>query len=324
MLAARNQCPTKYSQRYSTYSAKVEIDCLLLLDFKSFLICALASTLKRHGYYCRSRKAINTSRVKSCIACVRAKTRCDNRRPQCSKCLDKAAECHYPAGALRVTTTSTAGSHGSDAVSSSEHNADLPFADQSAVESLGEAGNEAGASFDAGDGLSGPIFGDLSGVPFDPTIDIADYSVAQTDEDGVQYNSSESSFWAHHPVPSTGQANQVQQTRWFSNAPVQSLSTYSLRLFNHRPNLKTNEPRITNLLLHTLKSYPLMMMRDNNLPPYIHPQLIASSNVENDNMEPLNNCISLVHMLSSGIHGSRKLFWKNVRTECERLYAAVR
>ena len=38
-------------------------------------------------------------------------------------------------------------------------------------------------------------------------------------------------------------------------------------------------------------------------------------------MEPLTNCMSLVHMLSSRIHGSRKLFWKNVRMECERLHA---
>ncbi|KAJ5833633.1 hypothetical protein N7474_001944 [Penicillium riverlandense] len=36
-------------------------------------------------------------------------------------------------------------------------------------------------------------------------------------------------------------------------------------------------------------------------------------------MEPLSNCISLVHMISSGTRGSRKLFWRNVRMECERL-----
>ncbi|KAJ5316801.1 hypothetical protein N7508_001309 [Penicillium antarcticum] len=36
-------------------------------------------------------------------------------------------------------------------------------------------------------------------------------------------------------------------------------------------------------------------------------------------METLDNCITLVHMISSGSRGSRKLFWKNVRMECERL-----
>ncbi|KAJ6086544.1 hypothetical protein N7467_005458 [Penicillium canescens] len=38
-------------------------------------------------------------------------------------------------------------------------------------------------------------------------------------------------------------------------------------------------------------------------------------------MEPLDNCINLVHMISGGMRGSRKLFWRNVRMECERLCA---
>lgn len=40
-------------------------------------------------------------------------------------------------------------------------------------------------------------------------------------------------------------------------------------------------------------------------------------------MESLINCISLVHMINSGVQGNRKLFWKNVRLECERMYAEV-
>ncbi|KAK8133582.1 hypothetical protein PG984_005594 [Apiospora sp. TS-2023a] len=37
-------------------------------------------------------------------------------------------------------------------------------------------------------------------------------------------------------------------------------------------------------------------------------------------MEPLHNCINLMSMLQGGFQGSRKLFWRNVRQECERLY----
>ncbi|KAJ5702794.1 hypothetical protein N7488_010342 [Penicillium malachiteum] len=36
-------------------------------------------------------------------------------------------------------------------------------------------------------------------------------------------------------------------------------------------------------------------------------------------MEALDNCISLVYMMHSGTNGSRKLFWRNIRMECERL-----
>lgn len=58
-----------------------------------------------------------------------------------------------------------------------------------------------------------------------------------------------------------------------------------------------------------------MMMRDNALPPFIHPQMASSDT----GSESLHNCISLMHLHNSGLPGSRKLFWRNVRQECERL-----
>ena len=80
---------------------------------------------------------------------------------------------------------------------------------------------------------------------------------------------------------------------------------------------------IATLILHTLKSYPMMMLRHNTLPPFIHPRLISSDFEDND-VEPLTNCINLVHMITSGVQGCRKLFWKIVRMECERLREEVR
>ncbi|KAK3295735.1 uncharacterized protein B0H64DRAFT_153062 [Chaetomium fimeti] len=60
-----------------------------------------------------------------------------------------------------------------------------------------------------------------------------------------------------------------------------------------------------------------MILRHNSLPPFIHARMMASSSAENDNMEPLNNCIN---MIRSGVPGNRKLFWRNVRMECKRFY----
>lgn len=65
-----------------------------------------------------------------------------------------------------------------------------------------------------------------------------------------------------------------------------------------------------------------MIQRHNELPPFIHKNLISSS-VEDSDMEPLTNCLSLVHMLNGGGQAGRKLFWKNVQMECERLSAEV-
>ncbi|KAH8701693.1 hypothetical protein BGW36DRAFT_371332 [Talaromyces proteolyticus] len=124
-----------------------------------------------------------------------------------------------------------------------------------------------------------------------------------------------------YPESSSSIPNQTiqgyQTSSLYVSIPPQPTS--ALRSLNQRPKIKTGTQQIAKLILHTLKSYPLMMLRDDSLPPYIHPNLI-SSNTENNQMEPLTNCISLVHMISSKAQGSRKLFWRNVRVECERLY----
>lgn len=89
-----------------------------------------------------------------------------------------------------------------------------------------------------------------------------------------------------------------------------------------RPRTQTAAQRVSNLISHTLKSYPLMLLRSNTLPPFIHPSMITSDD-ENTNLESLTNCLSLVHMINTGIQTSRKLFWKNVQMECERLSEEV-
>ncbi|KAK0658097.1 hypothetical protein B0T16DRAFT_316695 [Cercophora newfieldiana] len=69
-----------------------------------------------------------------------------------------------------------------------------------------------------------------------------------------------------------------------------------------------------------------MLLDSEDAPPFVHPQLKSRvhTGVDNDGdsedkqSEPLNNCISLLHMLHSGVSGSRKLFWRNARMECER------
>ncbi|OJK01952.1 hypothetical protein ASPACDRAFT_40769 [Aspergillus aculeatus ATCC 16872] len=100
-----------------------------------------------------------------------------------------------------------------------------------------------------------------------------------------------------------------------SVAPAQDI-----RSLLQRPRLNVGAQRTASLILHTLRSYPQMMLRDSILPPFIHPHLIRLD-TESETMEPLTNCISMVHMTSGPVRGNRKLFWKNVHWECERLYA---
>jgi hypothetical protein len=157
----------------------------------------------------------------------------------------------------------------------------------------------------------------------DQDIDFADFLSPQMNDETVLYPSAGFSSLVRHSTPLTNQTVQVQQAISSPNVSIPAIPTSTPRSLIQRPKMKTGAQRIANLILHTLKSYPLMMIRHNTLPPFIHPHLM-SSNAENNDMEPLTNCICLVHMISSGVQGSRKLFWKNVRLECERLCEEVR
>lgn len=200
-------------------------------------------------------------------------------------------------------------------------------ADSPSIEYRQEASNDGGGIIlDSALVISDPEFVNIGGEHLDwddPDIDFADFLNPQTNDETFQYPSSGSLSLVRHSTPSTDQTVQVQQAISSPNVSIPTLPTSTVRSLIQRPKMKTGAQRIANLILHTLKSYPLMMLRHKTLPPFIHPRLI-SSDVENNHMEPLTNCISLVHMISSGVQGSRKLFWKNVRLECERLCEEVR
>ena len=153
----------------------------------------------------------------------------------------------------------------------------------------------------------------------DLDIDFTDFSSPLTNDEVAQSSGSGSSA---HSTPLTNQTAQRQQAISPSNTPIHTLPTITIRSFTERPKLKTGTQRIANLMFHTLKSYPRLMLQHNTPPSFIHPRLV-SSNVEYSSMEPLFNCISLMHMINSGVQGCRKLFWRNVRQECEHIYEEV-
>jgi hypothetical protein len=144
------------------------------------------------------------------------------------------------------------------------------------------------------------------------TLDVADFLNDQTDIATIS-----------HPISSVDHSLQMQHAMTLDNIPVLSIpNIYSPRSLITRPGRDPGQQRIANLVLQTLKSYPLMIIRHNTLPPFVHP---CSTNFdrEEENTESMANCLNLMHMLGSKIRGSSKLFWKNVRWECERMREQV-
>jgi hypothetical protein len=199
-------------------------------------------------------------------------------------------------------------------------------ADSPIVKNHQEASNDGDIIIGSALVTSDPKFANIGGEYLnwnDPDIDFTDFLNLQTNDETVQYPPSGSSSLVRRSTPSTNQYFHVQQVISSPNVSIPAIPTPTPRSLIQRPRMRTGAERIANLMFHTLKSYPLMMLRHDTLPPFIHPRF-TSFEVENNHIEPLTNCISLVHMISSRVKGSRKLFWKNVQLECELLYEEVR
>jgi hypothetical protein len=156
----------------------------------------------------------------------------------------------------------------------------------------------------------------------DSNMDSTNFLSPKANEGTFGYSLLESPPSVHHSTPSTYQALQLPAGISLFDISIPSVPNPNIRKLVQRTQIKTGTQRTANLILYTLKSYPRMLLRPNTLPPFIHPHLI-SSNGEDSDMELLTNCMSLVHMISNGVQGNRKLFWKNVRMECERMHAEV-
>ena len=282
------------------------------------------STLKRHGYYCRSKRDGKATRVRSCVCCAKVKAKCDKRRPKCSKCISKGLECHYPLTASENTRSVTQQNR--------NENQQEILTTPSVAEDPSAAGDTTGQTANNSSDID---FDNVTFIGADFTSlgeDNIDWQGPEMDFTGLwegdmdvqaapPHSSPHSSPQPFGPVPMTDQDLQTfipLNTYVALNSYIPRAPGNGIRTLVQRARMKTSTQRIANLILQNLRSYPLSILHHNTLPPYIHPSLI-SQGVDNTDMEPLTNCISLVRMLNNGFQGSRKLFWKNVQMECERL-----
>ncbi|KFZ12886.1 hypothetical protein V501_03995 [Pseudogymnoascus sp. VKM F-4519 (FW-2642)] len=234
-------------------------------------------------------------------------------------CIAKAVQCQYPASTPRSTGQKIR--HGDNEPIGRRTTVHSFVVGSHSAENSQEASNDGDTILDGAPAILDPALADIGGDYLDwdnPQMNFTDFLDPPLNVGTIHYPPSGSSPSVHHWIPSSSQTLHIPQSTLSSYMSIPKQPSMTIRSIIRRPKVSTGAQRTANLILHTLKSYPLMMLRHGSLPPFIHPRLI-SSEAENDNMEPLTNCICLMHMISSGVRGGRKLFWKNVQMECERL-----
>jgi hypothetical protein len=246
--------------------------------------------------------------MRSCVACMKAKTRCDTTRPSCARCVARHISCSYPSGMVEPKASSNASPHWAN------HLDDVETMDLTTAAWATPSWNETAEPMEAT--LDFPDFSFVSlgfGLP--------DWGLPERSDSGPTTKLGPS-------VPMLSRLG--RRDRWRDQTivadqtgghPIPRMPTFYLRSFAQSKSVTGRSSATATLMTRMLTSYPRIMYRPGSLPPFIHPHSLGH-NTHNPN-ESLTTCVTLTQMVSSGATGSRKLFWKNVRLECERLQVEV-
>lgn len=317
------------------------------------------SSYKRHISYCRRSQARSRVRPRSCLACNAAKVKCTFQTP-CRRCLDKGLECVYEVsrrtavpgrdrGVFSVDTTASAviepattapNQKGSDMVGS------FQTADASQMAGLSQTasvGNHDGLAVDLSDAVA-PLEDNFRIPDMELDFDIGAFNghgdsndpwLSLLPDQQVQRISSPSWMWSPTSIqPRMGTVDQAPWAIWTSSVTVDptvltpELNTVlgytagelvpSLQLIRSSSAVVQH---CTRLIIQGLRGYPMMMLRRETLPPFIHPHW------HRHNMpalpDPLSSCMSVAHLYAFRSEETRPFLWRTMQAEDERFLAQV-
>lgn len=228
---------------------------------------------------------------------MKRKSRCDAKRPKCSTCAEKAIACCYP-----TDTTPTAGDHKHEDLSGPQR------------------GTPASSDFS----LIGEEIADEFSMMLAKSTNFLPTSPSKPKEQSFEFNDLDIAFANFINDEMNGPNRTMQHLYTVSQqVSVPTGPSQDVRSIIARARTDPSSQRTIKLIMHTLKSFLRTMQHDHSLPPFIHPRL-STSIAGSERMDPMANCMSLMQLLNSEARGSRKLFWKNVRLESERLLAEAR
>jgi hypothetical protein len=281
--------------------------------------------LKRHGYYCRSRKAGDQAiRSRACIPCARAKARCDNHPIACTRCTSKGIHCEYRSRRTRDEEEAHEDSpyeelqsiHDTPALSghstSTSPEAAQPLFNLDA--GLTDA-NNVSSSFDTAQNIQDPFGWDILDIT-PPKLQALAFYASPGSLVPVPYDSS--------ALGNSFQYTAAHVTPTMQAASMPTMPPYAMRCFTGKSAFKGNAQVTASMMKRILTAYPVMMRGQGSSLPFIHSSFLTSTPAtDRGPSESLTTCASLMQMLGSGGETSKKLVWRNVRLECDRLHTEV-
>jgi hypothetical protein len=109
--------------------------------------------------------------------------------------------------------------------------------------------------------------------------------------------------------------------------PPPSLVLHSSRALAVRQGIKPNYQTNAMLLFRIIGSFPEMMLRNETLPPFIHPTFLLSNRNDSSyttSSDPLVACRCLAQLFSSRTKETSGFLWSMIKAESERLSFEVR
>ena len=258
--------------------------------------------MKRHWYYCRDKRGSSRrARMRSCEACIKAKTRCNNAQPSCARCTTR----HHPCAYTKQSYTGRPKACDDTSLHQTYYQGDVETAGVPDALPPARPPNGNTDSIEAATDLSESIAAD-SGLAL-PNWGASRRDVSSIDKWG----------------PFVPMLPQLQHQEGRIDT-IPRMPTFHLRSFAQSKSMIGRTSPSARLMSHMLTSLPKTMYSAGSLPPFIHPYSLGSNpHKPVDGFESLTTCVMLMQMISSGTTGSRKLFWKIVRVECERLQVEV-
>lgn len=228
-------------------------------------------------------------RKKACQQCTVAKVRCDLKRPQCSRCGTRQMACVYAVDLAPVPSRGESnGVHHYN-----RGGVSIPRSVQSS--------NSPGST------VSENSIRQAEPVRYPPNSELMSHR-RHASHDG--YNE----YWAGSPL-NFEDINLICtldptliRNRWLADF-IPSLSDP----------VKVYPPGVSSFVSRVLKTYPSMLLRKGQLPPFIHPSQLAGPDIPT----PLANCLSLVRLWDGRVRGSETMVCETIENEMERLYSEV-